>query len=83
MHGVIYFRIFCVLLSFYKCLSFKIYKRGHPSLTSHDFAVKLVPLVTFHHQNLTASSKMTSQTYDPNTASHKKLNCLQKVFATV
>jgi len=52
-------------------------------MTSHDFAVKLVPLVTFHHQSLTASSKMTLQTYDPNTASHKKLNCLQKVFATV
>ena len=52
MHDVIYYRIFCVLLSFFKCLNFKIYKRGRPSMTSHNFGVKLVPLVTFHHQSL-------------------------------
>jgi hypothetical protein len=52
-------------------------------MTSHDFGLKLVPFVTFHHQSLTASSKMKSQTYNPRTSSHKKLNCLLKVFAMI
>jgi len=73
--------VFC--FPFFKCLNFKIYERVRPLMTSHDFGVKLVPLVTFHHQSLTAFSKITSQTYDSHTASHKKLNCLQKLFATV
>jgi hypothetical protein len=33
-------------------------------MTSYDFGVKLIPLVTFNHQSLTACSKMTLQTYD-------------------